>query len=86
MELFCWIELNPILKDPSLILVVVVGLIFSISMLSILSQMISETENIKKLWNEMTCQELESFKTSSEYNKLSEDENDKFIQALEFCK
>ena len=78
--------MNAILKDPTLILVVVVGLIFSISMLSIMSQMISETENIKKLWDEMTCQELESFKTSSEYNKLSEDENDKFIQALEFCK
>ena len=78
--------MNAILKDPTLILVVVVGLIFSISMLSIMSQMISETENIKKLWNEMTCQELESFKTSSEYNKLSKDENDKFIQALEFCK
>ena len=55
-------------------------------MLSIMSQMISETENIKKIWNEMTCQELESFKTSSEYNKLRKDENDKFIQALEFCK
>ncbi len=78
--------MNAILKDPTLILVVVVGLIFSISMLSIMSQMISETENIKKIWNEMTCQELESFKTSSEYNKLSKDENDKFIQALEFCK
>ena len=78
--------MKTILKDPTLILVVVVGLIFSISMLSILSQMISETENIKKLWNEMTCQELDSFKTSSEYSKLSKDENDKFIQALEFCK
>ena len=86
MKLFCWIELKTILKDPTLILVVVVGLIFSISMLSIMSQMISETENIKKLWNEMTCKELDSFKTSSEYNKLSKDENDKFIQALEFCK
>ncbi len=86
MKLFYWIKLNAILKDPTLILVVVVGLIFSISMLSIMSQMISETENIKKLWNEMTCQELERFKTSSEYSKLSKDENDKFIQALEFCK
>ena len=78
--------MNAILKDPTLILVVVVGLIFSISMLSILSQMISETENIKKIWNEMTCQELESFKTSSEYNKLNKDERDKFNQFLEFCK
>jgi len=86
MKLFCWIKLKTILKDPTLILVVVVGLIFSISMLSILSQMISETENIKKLWNEMTCQELESFKTGSEYNKLSKDESDKFNQSLEFCK
>ena len=86
MKLFCWIKLNAILKDPTLILVVVVGLIFSISMLSILSQMISETENIKKLWNEMTCQELESFKTSSEYSKLRKDESDKFNQSLEFCK
>ena len=86
MKLFCWIKLKTILKDPTLILVVVVGLIFSISMLSILSQMISETENIKKLWNEMTCQELESFKTSSEYNKLNKDESDKFNQSLEFCK
>ncbi len=78
--------MNAILKDPTLILVVVVGLIFSISMLSIMSQMISETENIKKLWNEMTCQELESFKTSSEYNKLNKDESDKFNQFIEFCK
>ena len=78
--------MNAILKDPTLILVVVVGLIFSISMLSIMSQMISETENIKKLWNEMTCQELESFKTSSEYNKLNKDESDTFNQFIEFCK
>ena len=55
-------------------------------MLSIMSQMISETENIKKLWNEMTCQELESFKTSSEYNKLNKDESDTFNQFIEFCK
>ena len=78
--------MNAILKDPTLILVVVVGLIFSISMLSIMSQMISETENIKKLWDEMTCQELESFKTSSEYNKLNKDESDTFNQFIEFCK
>ncbi|MGQ0377301.1 MAG: hypothetical protein ACT4OW_07365 [Nitrososphaerota archaeon] len=76
-----------ILKDPTLILTVAVGLIFSIGMLSILSQMISETENIKKTWNDMTCQELEHFRTSSEYGKLSKDESDKFGQAhLEFCK
>ena len=78
--------MKTILKDPTLILTVVVGLIFSISMLSIMSQMISETENIKKLWDEMTCQELESFKTSSEYNKLNKDESDTFNQFIEFCK
>jgi hypothetical protein len=55
-------------------------------MLSILSQMISETENIKKTWNDMTCQELERFHTSDEYSRLSKEENDKFSQALEFCK
>lgn len=48
--------------------------------------MISETENIKKSWNEMTCQELENFLSSNEYKKLSKDDDEKFQKALEFCK
>jgi hypothetical protein len=55
-------------------------------MLVLLTQLVSETETIKKSWNEMTCQELEQFKTTNEYNKLNKDENDKFNHALEFCK
>jgi len=77
--------LRIILKDPTLILTALVGLIFTIGVLFLMTQLISETENIKKSWNEMTCQELERFKTSSEYNKLSKDENDKFNQLFEFC-
>jgi len=51
-----------------------------------LTQLISETEVIKKSWNEMTCQELENFLSSSEYKKLSKEDSDKLSQALEFCK
>ncbi|HXV51026.1 MAG TPA: hypothetical protein VD689_02735 [Nitrosopumilaceae archaeon] len=75
-----------ILKDPTIILTALIGLIFTIGMLFLLTQLISETENIKKSWNEMTCQELESFLTSSEYDKLGKDDSKKFHSALEFCK
>lgn len=74
-----------ILKDPTLILTAVIGLIFTLGMFAIMSQMISETEKIKESWDEMTCQELERFKTSSKYDKLSSDESSKFNQLLEFC-
>lgn len=62
------------------------GLIFTVGMLSMLTHLISETENIKKTWNDLTCQQLEDFLSSDEYNKLSKDDNAKFQKALEFCK
>ena len=74
-----------ILKDPTIILTALIGLIFTIGMLLLLTQLTSEIEDIKKSWDEMTCQELENFQTSSQYNKLSKDENEKFRKALEFC-
>jgi hypothetical protein len=74
-----------ILKDPTLILTAVIGLFFTFGMFAIMSQMISETEKIKESWDEMTCQELEQFKTSSNYDKLNKDESNKFNQLLEFC-
>jgi len=55
-------------------------------MVALLTQMISETENIKKSWNEMSCQELKHFLASSEYNKLSNEDSKEFQTALEFCK
>ena len=62
------------------------GLIFTVGMLFMLTHLISETETIKKEWDGMTCQQLEDFLSSDEYNKLSKDDNAKFQKALEFCK
>lgn len=78
--------MNIILKDPIIIVTALIGLIFTIGMLSMLTSLISETENTKKAWDDMTCQQLENSFSSDEYNKLSKDDNAKFQKALEFCK
>lgn len=62
------------------------GLIFTVGMLFMLTSLISETENTKKAWDDMTCQQLENSLSSNEYNKLSKDDNAKFQKALELCK
>ncbi len=77
--------MRTILKDLTLILTALVGIIFTIGMLFLLTQLISETETLTKSWNEMTCQELENFLANSEYNKLGKDDIEEFHKALEFC-
>ncbi len=74
-----------ILQDPTLILVSIVGTIFSVAMIGLLLQLTGEIDTLIESWNTMTCSELSQFLESSEYQKLSKVEVEDFHNALEFC-
>jgi len=74
-----------ILKDPTLILVGVIGTIFSVGMIVLLLQLTGEIDTLRESWNDMTCSELKKFLQSPEYGKLSEDEAKNFHNTLNSC-
>ena len=74
-----------ILQDPTLILVAVIGTIFSIGMIGLLLQLTGEIDTLIESWNTMTCSELSQFLESSEYQKLSDTEAEDFDSALQLC-
>jgi len=47
-----------ILQDPSLILVGVIGTIFSVGMIGLLLQLTGGMDTLIESWNTMTCSEL----------------------------